>query len=431
MPFFNTRTGDRPQFPLTNERLDKPDLAAIADYLNETLVRMLGALLGPSSGVLSNVTFDYATPGQVGITNRCLFAYAWPEVPGDNGTLQGGVVIHDPARQSQPASLVDLSAAVAGQAAWIWFQRVEVPTHTATRRNWVVGAEGTAPALTLIEEGVVFYATTTTAHATINEANGFFKFGAVAAADWAAGAPTYIRALNFPDGGQFTTTATMELGTVTEFTPGNLSLGGDNTGLARQLRWLFAKVSQIMDSDNTYDAATVPVTTGAVGWADDPTAGLSQLSAADAAMQADIATAQADIAGLRTDVDSVVAILSMELSWNGGTLTYSAAKVAKATGVVLTVPSVETIAFGNGWKARIVVDTQTAGLGQFSWHVTGDEVAMLTETGDTAQVLAAEVYRSSYNSDRTLCTYDVVWRSTSGELQLGNDFCFTLFGMRG
>ncbi len=291
MPFFNTRTGDRPQFPLTNERLDKPDLAAIADYLNETLVRMLGALLGPSSGALSPVTFDFSTPGQVEITNRCFFAYAWPEVPGDFGTLQGGVVIHDPARESQLASLIDLTEAVVDQDAWIWFQRIEVTTHTATRRNWVAGAEATAPALTLMEEAVTFHATTTTAHATINEANGFFKFAAVDADDWAANAPTIIRVINFPNGGDYATAAYLDNGTVTEFQ--DLTLTGA-TGIAKQLRWLFAKVSQIMDSDNTFNTDTVPATVAARGWADDPAAGLYQLSAADAAMQADITALQAE-----------------------------------------------------------------------------------------------------------------------------------------
>lgn len=321
---FTGKTGDRPRFPLTNERLDKPDLTAIADYLNETLVRMLGALLGPSSGALSPVTFDFSTPGQVSITNRCFFAYAWPEVPGDYGTLQGGVVIHDPARQSQPNSLIDLSAAVAGQDAWIWFQRIEVPTHTATRRNWVAGAEATAPALTLLEEGVTFYATTTTAHATINEANGFFKFGAVTAADWAAGAPTSIRVINFPDGGNFATAANLDGGTVTEFGPS----ASITTGLALQLRWLFAKVSQIMDSDNTFDAASVATTTGAVGWASDPTAGLSQLAAADTAMQADI-----DLVGERAGV-----LANMLVVWDSGAGEYRYDSITGKRAIAGTTP---------------------------------------------------------------------------------------------
>jgi hypothetical protein len=141
-------------------------------------------------------------------------------------------------------------------------------------------------------------------------------------------------------------------GTVTEFGPSSSLV----TGLALQLRWLFAKVSQIMDSDNTFDAASVAATTGAVGWASDPAAGLSQLAAADAALQVDI-----DGVGQRACV-----LVNLLAVWSGGAGEYihdpvDGKRAISGTALALTTEDITTsgvipFTYTTGHRLKISVE---------------------------------------------------------------------------
>lgn len=121
-------TGDRPRFGLAKQRLDKVDVEAISDLVQEQVLRTVGALLGPAEGFLSEVTFSYSAPYLT--ISECRLAYA-SYVSGSTLVMDGGVVAFRPDLHPS-AGQVDLSP-LGGNPGYLFFKRTEVDSDEENR----------------------------------------------------------------------------------------------------------------------------------------------------------------------------------------------------------------------------------------------------------------------------------------------------------
>lgn len=113
-------TGDRPIFPLPKQRLDKVDVEAITDLVQETVLRTIGAILGPCEGFLSEVTATYSAPFLT--LGACRLAYV-SYVSGSDVVMDGGVVSFRP-ELDPSGGQIDLSP-LGGNPGYLFFRRLE------------------------------------------------------------------------------------------------------------------------------------------------------------------------------------------------------------------------------------------------------------------------------------------------------------------
>ena len=121
-------TGDRPNFPLTNQRLDKVDIEAISDLIAENTMRTIGSILGPCGGLLSDVVTTYDSLAGTLTIGACRLGYSH-YASGSTTAYDGGVVRWDPASAYVAGGdVVDVSAfgTTAGSAGYIFFRRSEL-----------------------------------------------------------------------------------------------------------------------------------------------------------------------------------------------------------------------------------------------------------------------------------------------------------------
>ena len=144
------RTGDRANLnpddtnpldtgqPIADMRLDLPDAAALQELAQETMVRMLGGLVGLNSGCLTIPSFTWAAPVvQIG---SCLFHDA--QDAGSNA-VDGRVLRHVRGGAYQGSSDLDLSLYGGATLGTIWARRTEIAADQDIRKKWntTAGAE--------------------------------------------------------------------------------------------------------------------------------------------------------------------------------------------------------------------------------------------------------------------------------------------------
>lgn len=129
-------TGDRPRFGLAKQRLDKVDVEAISDLVQEQVLRTVGALLGPAEGFLSEVAFSYTAPYLT--VSECRLAYA-AYISGSTLVMDGGVVAFRPAIHPSGGQ-VDLTP-LGGNPGYLFFKRTEAASDEENRAYFDVVAQ--------------------------------------------------------------------------------------------------------------------------------------------------------------------------------------------------------------------------------------------------------------------------------------------------
>lgn len=143
------RIGDRPNFPLSNQRFDKGDAENIARYYEEIISRFTGSIYGQAWGFMSNPQF-YVTSVPVGLQllsyinmRKCVLMYSMPAdgtlnaTNADAGPWEATILKFDPDNSWQPAlPLLTLPAFNAGQRPWILFRRQETNTSVGNKAYW-------------------------------------------------------------------------------------------------------------------------------------------------------------------------------------------------------------------------------------------------------------------------------------------------------
>jgi hypothetical protein len=143
------RIGDRPRFPLSNQRFDKGDAENIARYYEEIISRFTGSIYGQAWGFMSNPGF-YMESAVVGVQtfnyiklNKCVLLHSVPAdntlntVAQDTGPWNAVIAQYDPARAGQALqALTTNSAFSANQRPWILFRRSEAATNTGNKAYW-------------------------------------------------------------------------------------------------------------------------------------------------------------------------------------------------------------------------------------------------------------------------------------------------------
>lgn len=114
-------TGDRPRFGLAKQRLDKVDVEAISELVQEQVLRTIGSILGPCEGFLSEVTFSYAEPYLT--ISECRLAYS-SYISGSTLVMDGGVVAFRP--ELHPLGGQTPLSGLGGNPGYLFFKREEV-----------------------------------------------------------------------------------------------------------------------------------------------------------------------------------------------------------------------------------------------------------------------------------------------------------------
>ena len=143
------RIGDRPRFPLSNQRFDKGDAENIARYYEEIISRFTGSIYGQAWGFMSNPGF-YMESAVVGVQtfnyiklNKCVLLHSVPVDGTDNfqfddkGPWDATIVVYDPTKSSQTLQALTTNTAFsASQRPWILFRRSEAPTNFGNKAYW-------------------------------------------------------------------------------------------------------------------------------------------------------------------------------------------------------------------------------------------------------------------------------------------------------
>lgn len=172
--------GDRPNFPLSNQRLDKVDVKAISDLKEEVLRRLWGEVMGFGYGLLSPTVLSWDAPNLT--IGACRVGYC------DADTLLGGAVRHDPSI-TPGTGVINLNP-LGGGTGWIGFRRAELASDEENRAYWdaLSGEKKVAPANTRIREYIQLYCHSSKSN-VINK--GFYPFLYVAG--WDSGIPGVLQ----------------------------------------------------------------------------------------------------------------------------------------------------------------------------------------------------------------------------------------------
>ena len=144
------RIGDRPRFPLTNQRFDKGDAENIARYYEEIISRFTGSIYGQAWGCVSSPGFSVVpivisgSPTQYHLQfsrSALLFSVPVngnPQAPSiDQGPWQATLAVYDPDKEGQDVqSLILNSFATAQSRPWVLFRRREKPTALGNKAYW-------------------------------------------------------------------------------------------------------------------------------------------------------------------------------------------------------------------------------------------------------------------------------------------------------
>lgn len=193
------KIGNRPNFPLNNQRFDKGDATDIYEVFEDTLTQVVGAVFGQTWGCLSRLQWTWRSADNHIEFGKMTFLAVLPDgatAPDLQDTvspeLRGPIVQHDPASPAQASSDLDMSALVA-QKCWLLFRRAEAETDSANKAFWDTSAtaEDIGTANMRVRTRVEFAAVTTAGwDSAYSPTNGWFPFAYVSA--WGAFGPTVV-----------------------------------------------------------------------------------------------------------------------------------------------------------------------------------------------------------------------------------------------
>jgi hypothetical protein len=175
-------TGDRVIFKLPNQRVDKKDLEDLSVLSQDALSRAIGSLIGDTSGVLTNIPYEWDPAEQILTLGTFVLAWGSPFRRENNETvyspenyLEGGVLIHDPTRPGQ-AGWSELDLGAAPNKCHLWFRREETETDDDNRAYWPGDSEQVTVTKTRKRETAVFSFSETAVDPILNPSNGWFRF---------------------------------------------------------------------------------------------------------------------------------------------------------------------------------------------------------------------------------------------------------------
>lgn len=379
-------TGDRPVFPLINQRLDKKDLNLISTSIQDTITRTLGQIFAGSGGLLSTLvpTLTYPTGTTVNVA-FAPFRAAW-SAPNETypQIFDGGVMVYDPARPLQATNSWALET-FKDTAVVFWAKRYASQGVVDNRAYYSSGRKYAATN-TLESEWVEIVPRAAAASAP-DATFGWVRIAYIRADGWSGYTPT-IRPIYFPDSLHFD---------IANYTFGNswssyadgfvLTYGSnhDGVGLGTQLRWIFNALARIIDSTWDYENDGRVLTAGSYAWHSSPPAGLAQLH-----------TITESIGDRVTELEATTGILTLfsaNVTWNAGAGEFemTQSRVA-AAGLTVTIST-------EAWNASNVARITFTGM-PTTWSVTGIQVTRqhgtypLTSAG-SGDVPAVSVYAPS------------------------------------
>lgn len=399
-------TGDRPIFPLLNQRLDKKDLNLVSTYIQETISRSLGSIFSGNGGLLSKLEYSlaYNSPTEVAVSFLA-FRAAWSApLDGDPSVYDGGVMTYDPTRPAQVTSSWPIEA-FQGLGTIFWAKRDASFNAVTDNRAYWQGGTKYAATQTIESEYVEIVPRLATAGPPDAEF-GWVQIAYIQTSGWTGFTPT-IRGIYFPDSKFFPTGAGPGWDNWWSlYDPGAGDVGH---ALGDQLRWVFNVLSRFNDSnwvfheDGRVDSDN---NNGTVGWQEAPTKGFLQVNNTLTVHENELGDHEDRITILEgADPLSplVRETLVLEFRWNAGTTDYD-----------------KVVVYDNGWLTSSHTTTQRGTLGvDFGVSLT------LTSTGSGAYTIygitvqgvteAADLPATSALSDRTalLCYADGALPATS------------------
>lgn len=300
-------TGDRPNFPLTNQRLDKVDIEAISDLIAENTMRTIGAILGPCGGLLSDVVTTYDGLAGTLTIGACRLGYSH-YASGSTTAYDGGVVRWDP-DYVVGGDAVDISSfgTTAGSEGYVFFQRSELEYDEDNRAYYDALAQEkkVGVANTRIREIAVF--NTAPTYDGLSRDDGWFPFLCL---KWSVtgGDPTVYKISAFDDfsGGVL-------YSQVVRGRTGGAGLGiswnQGHVGVARLMREVVGSVQHAYDSDfslsadGSVDNNINDLTYRWSGYG--LPRGLNQLNADLTTAENDIATLQGDVTTAESNITAI------------------------------------------------------------------------------------------------------------------------------
>lgn len=332
-------TGDRPIFPLPNQRLDKKDLNFVSTFIQETINRSLGSIFSGNGGLLSKLEYSlsYNSPTEVAVSFLA-FRAAWSApLAGDPSVYDGGVMTYDPTRPAQVTSSWPIEA-FAGQATTFWAKRYASSNAVVDNRAYWQGGTKYAATQTVESEYVEIVPRLSSAGPPDAEFR-WVQIAYIQAAGWSGFTPT-IKGIYFPDSKFFPDGAGPSWANWWSlYDPGGGALG---YGLGDQIRWIFNVLSRFNDSDWVFledGRVSVP---GAEGWQDAPTMGLSQIAdeLADVDTRLDVLEAgvtEAPVLALTVELSYDLAALptpvfTVRTIWSNSSVIAGAITVTRGTG---------------------------------------------------------------------------------------------------
>lgn len=283
--------GDRPIYPLAAQRLDKVDIEAISELVETSMMRMWASVMGPSSGLLTDVALSYDTTTKRLSIGACRLGYVYYEqlaLEQNLGTGLGGVIRYDP-DFGVGSTDVDLTTFV-DSTCWVFFKRLPVPADEENRAYWDAVAQQKKVGVTntRLREGCVFVASANKDDFAFGVEDGWFPFLYVSGWVGTPKVPAVIK-VHYFESGQYDGEEYGLLFQRSGTKPANIPHTGigevaDTTGYmvgqAQFNRRVLAQLCRMMDSDWVTTAAGAVTTAGAVGWNSAPNRGLTQLDAA-------------------------------------------------------------------------------------------------------------------------------------------------------
>jgi hypothetical protein len=341
------RIGDRPRFPLSNQRFDKGDANSISSYYEEIISRFTGSIYGQAWGCMSNPEFSIV-PGSGGsgpyITiKRCVLLYSVPidgtlnTTSQDKGPWAANTLLFDPAKDGQPPVLSlftrpYFTAFPAPARPWILFRRAETDTGTSNKAYWdtATNTEQIGAAELQRSEYVEFKLSTN--YTITDRGQGWYRMAYIDSWGSPASASTpNIIPIHWMDSQYYADSTPPVAGTAIASAlalpgyPGAIGTFGFNPAtempeLAKLLHWTVGKLGQHFSTVNTVQvtepfAATYNVKPGAFvanyngdgGWLSTPPRGLLEL-------HNDLSTAEQDVIDLNNVDVSIVQALNLFLA---------------------------------------------------------------------------------------------------------------------
>lgn len=281
-------TGDRVIFKLANQRVDKKDLEDLSILNQEVLSRTVGALIGDTSGVLTNIPYEWDPVEQILSLGTFVLAWGSPfrkengeTVYSPENYLEGGVLIHDPTRPGQAGySEVDLESAP--NICHLWFRREEIETDNDNRAYWPADSEQVTVTATRKREVAFFSYTVTAVDEQLNPSTGWFRFAVFYKTGPGDAAHTLMPLSAFGDNRAIEDSALLNANNA--YLMGVYGVGTAPNrerpwGIGRLTQEVIASLLRVRDSQLTIDTNNRALLTNPnqTNWRDTPSRGIFQL----------------------------------------------------------------------------------------------------------------------------------------------------------